>query len=1047
MFKRCCFTLVLLAGALGLTSCESAPTPGDASAKTGQAPRASEPIRLTDVPAPPGVPEVAVRRFDAEQMKLAQRSRAEVVASLSAPRYLENLGQTPEPRDTPPPLAAQKFYASGKQALRENDNFRAVQQLEKSLRLSPGQPEILRSLAEAWTRAGNRVSASNFYRQAFAADPTDLNSLFVLGRFALDERRWDQAILNLDAALKLAAPVADDGSTLSGDPVKSDPKSNLGTSSEGNPAAAHLIRFYLANALNQTGHGRAAAELFDAYLAGRPRLTGVSPYAREIAVLGSQRGETLMLLGDLHHRLGEPRIAWQAYSAAADLGVLNPDTLRRRLLFTRLRLGQKQAAQDLLAQAVAESQGNAKTLELIPYAVAQGVSADALSSQLTELYEAQGRPASLALAMADVLPADVAAPLLQTHLDANPGDDAVFGRLLALLLGDSPSAAEQRQAVAATVAAMGDSPGLAEAYADQLLSNTENPAILLPHFPESPTADALALRGKFHLALDQPDLALADFNQALALAPENDLARFELAALQLDRGNVEEAEALLESLAGSTHPRVTMLRVRALIENDRPEKALVLLDEVLARTPPGSPLMLDKADVLLKLDRVEEAERTLLDALNARPTDEAIYAALLSIYNDNGNMVRNYQRLVRRMVDTIPNARITRLVKIETLVAVRQFPQAQDLLNTLEENDDDRLLVQRLRLEVAIGTNRPALVLSLIDQHIAEANAADDSPNDQLLTLAVRYFTRQNNQAKALELEALRWLGQAPSRQRSETLGSIYFIQEQYAEAVAIAREAFEQNLVDDEPLRMTSLLVNALVELERFDEAEQHIKQLASDRPELGGDPAMLLAMVYENRGDTAASRRVMEEALDAFPNHDALNNSLGYGLANEGIRLDDAERMIARAVAAEPDSAAYLDSMGWVFYKKAEFEKALNWLERSRVADGGVHPVIIDHLGDTFYRLGREAEAVRAWNAARVVMSAEGYESLDPEEQGLPQRLEAKIQAVAEGRPAPVADVGQGVEIPTRQNRPEALPLGPADGEIDAPMPPQPAAPAGIK
>lgn len=1070
MLNRCYFMLVLLAGALAIPSCTSDPS-GEPS---GESSVRGEPVRLTDVPPPPGVPESALRPFDATQMELARLTRAEIVDSLAAPRYLEGLGQAPEPRDPNPPLAAQKFYAAGKQALLENDNFRAVQQLEKALRLSPGEPAILKSLAEAWTRAGNRVSASNFYRQAFAADPTDLKSLFMLGRFALDERRWDQAILNLDAALKLADPA----SNLNGPPV----------SDSADPAAAHLIYFYLANALNQAGHGQAAAEMFDAYLNGRPRLTGASPYAREIAILGNQRGETLMLVGDLQHRLGDPRTAWEAYAAAAEIGVLNPDTLRRRLLYTRLRLGQPRAAQALVAEAVTKSRGDAQALELIPYAVAQGVSAEALSQQLTALYEERGRPASLALAMADVLPADIAAPLLQKHLDDHPGDDAVFGRLIALLLGDAPSAAAQQQAVSATVAAMTASPELAEAYADRLLANVQNPATLLPHFPDPASASAasLALRGKVLLADGQADAASAAFSQALELDTDTDLARFELAALQMDRGNFDEAEALLEPMADSTHPRVTMLRVRALTETQQTEAALTLLNDVLRRTPPGSPLMLDKADLLLKLGRVDEAERTLLDALNARPTDEAIYAALLDIYNDHGNMIRNYQRLVRRMVDTIPNARITQLVRLETLVAMRQFPQAQQLLSTFEETDEDRLLIQRLRLEVAIGTNQAQGVSSLLDRHLAEAKAAGESPSEEfltlglryfaskkqsdnvlklverhiadanevgyplierVLTLAIQYFAREGDQDKVLELAAIQWEAKPPSPARSETLGQIYLEAERYEDAVAVTQEAFEQGLLGEEPLLMTSLLVRALMELERFDEAEQHIKELAQDNPELGAEMAEYLAMVYQERGDTAASRRVMEAALEDFPNHAGLNNSLGYGLANEGIRLDDAERMIARAVAANPDTAAYLDSMGWVYYKKAEFERALTWLQRGRAADGGTHPVIIDHLGDTLYRLDRPAEAVRAWNAARVIMSAEGYQSFDPEEEDLPQRLEAKIQAVAKGEPAPVADVGQGVEIPAPARAIQAPDVEPAAPAIDPPAVPVEVEPAAAE
>lgn len=1125
-----CIRILVLVGLLVLPACETATT-GDGPTSSASPESRTERVRLTDVPPPPGIIPALVQPLDQAALGLAQLPLDEVVASLDRPAHLDATHDPTSNPATDPPLAAQKFYASGKQALLENDNFRAVQQLEKALRLAPGDPSILRSLAEAWTRAGNRVSAGNFYRQAFVADPTDVDSLFMLGRFALDERQWDRAIVNLEAALRLAETGGADGSPYN---------AGGGVVPQADPAAARLIRFYLANALNQAGHAGAAAEVFAAHLADDQHSASISPYARELAIIDAQRGETLMLVGDLHHRVHEPRAALEVYLAASRVGMLSPDALRRRLLYTRLRLGQTSAAQALVAQAVAESRGDAKVLELIPYAAAHGVSADGLTRQLTDLYQSQGRPASLALAMADVLPPAEAAELLERHLADKPGDDVVLGRLIQLYTQTTPATREDyARAIDVTTVSMAGSPALAESYADQLIANARDSALLVDAFtpapsagPESPRAAHPAmydtLRGKVLLAVGQSDAAQRAFEAALEQDPDQDLARMELAALHLDREESDRADELLQPLAESSHPRVAALRVRSLTATGQDEAALTLLDEVLRRSPPGSPLMLDKADLLLRLGRVEEAERTLLDALNARPTDESIYIALLELYDERGDMIRNYQRLVRRMIDTIPHARITRLVKAETLVAMRQFPAAQRELDTLDEADGDRLLIQRLRLETYLGTNQGEAASSLIDQHIAEAKAAGHAPDvemlklairyfisadqtdavsslidqhlaeaggsgnppdkdlltlavryligknradavsslidrhfveasaggyppyDDVISLAVRFFSQTEDRDKALAIETRRWEVKPAGLQRSETLGQLYFIQERYEDAATIAQEAIDQGLVGADPMPFSSLLVNALIKLGRADEAERHIEQTVAGHPEVGGDLYMLLAMVYENEDDTAASRRVMEAALKKFPDHPGLNNSLGYGLANDGVRLDDAQRMIARAVAAEPGTSAYLDSMGWVFYKKGEFDEALGWLERGRAADGGSHPVIIDHHGDTLYRLGREAEAVRVWNEGRVILSAEGYQPMDPEEDGLAERLEAKIQAVAEGQPPAVAALGRGVSLPEPEAQPEPM-QAPADPAAAAPEttpaePGEPAAPSPL-
>jgi len=1093
MFKPFLMTALLAAGVLSLASCESAPPAATDSQLTHAT---DEPIHLTEVPPPPGVPPQALNPFDESRQARAELTLTQVVASTPQPAHLSAPAQRPTPPSSnAPPLAAQKFYAQGRQALLEGDNFRAVQQFEKALRLSPGEPNILQSLGRAWTRAGNRVSAANHFRQAYTADPSDLDSLLMLGRFALNSRNWDLAIHNLDAALKIAEPLVVHNPAEVPDAVDT---------AAADPAAARLTRFYLANALNQAGYARAAVVMYLDYLNGDARGTFASRYARELSVIGAQQGETLTLIGDLHHRLDQPLLARDAYTRAAEVGVLNADALRRRMLYTRLRLGQPRAAEQLVAQAVAESPGDAKTLELIPYAAAQGVPVHGLTRRLTTQYESQGRPTSLALAMADVLPKDAATELLRSHLAERPGDDQVFGRLIELLVEQPALPEAYTQALRITAQAMAGSPDLAQNYADQFLANLaglDTPAQQLAYFPEPADDDNHAtaaafqtLRGKLLIADHQPDAASAAFTRALDLDPQQTLARIELAELLLLQGEHQQAEAMLKALIGSNRPRVVMLRVRSLTETGRAEAALALLDEALRRTPPGSPLMLNKAALLVELDRPQEAERTLLDALNAQPTDERIYAALLQLYDDHSDLARNYPRLVRRMVETIPNARLTQLVKIEHLLASRKYNDAERILKTLEKKQDGKNnVIDRMWLEIYIGTRRTDKATALIDQHLAEAGGG---PDDKLIDTAIAFFNRIGEKERAADLEERRWLAAAPSLQRSRRLSSIYYLRGDYDQASQVLREALKQDFAKEQPQPLLlmliecenklghyeqsiqiaqqaidggragnettrfwtvliqsfflaeryddaaqtaaqaidqeqlepepgfflALLVESLFELERFEDAEQRVLQTMQKHPDRGGDLAIFMANLYQQRGHEERSLGFMGKALEAFPQHAGLNNSLGYSLASSGKRLDEAQQMIAVAVAGDPTSAAYLDSMGWVFYKKGQFAQAKQWLERGRKARGGDHVVIVDHLGDALYRLDRKAEAVRIWRDVQQMLSAAGYEkTTDPEEDGLLERVQNKIKAVAEARPAPVAELGQGVT--------PAAPAPPAD------------------
>ena len=77
--------------------------------------------------------------------------------------------------------------------------------------------------------------------------------------------------------------------------------------------------------------------------------------------------------------------------------------------------------------------------------------------------------------------------------------------------------------------------------------------------------------------------------------------------------------------------------------------------------------------------------------------------------------------------------------------------------------------------------------------------------------------------------------------------------------------------------------------------------------------------------------------------------------------MNLDVALELIQKAIKVAPDNAAYLDSLGWVYYKKAMYDKALEIL---RKADELLKdPVIYDHLGDVCYKINQTDEAIKYW------------------------------------------------------------------------------------
>ena len=122
---------------------------------------------------------------------------------------------------------------------------------------------------------------------------------------------------------------------------------------------------------------------------------------------------------------------------------------------------------------------------------------------------------------------------------------------------------------------------------------------------------------------------------------------------------------------------------------------------------------------------------------------------------------------------------------------------------------------------------------------------------------------------------------------------------------------------------------------------------------------------ITYEKLGEWDLAEADFRAALVLEPDQPQVLNYLGYGLAEQNIKLDESLALLRRAVAASPDSGHILDSLGWVLYRLGRYDESIEYLERAAELDS-THPVIIDHLGDAYWRVGRRTEARFQWRRA---------------------------------------------------------------------------------
>jgi Flp pilus assembly protein TadD len=142
-----------------------------------------------------------------------------------------------------------------------------------------------------------------------------------------------------------------------------------------------------------------------------------------------------------------------------------------------------------------------------------------------------------------------------------------------------------------------------------------------------------------------------------------------------------------------------------------------------------------------------------------------------------------------------------------------------------------------------------------------------------------------------------------------------------------------------------------------------------------------------YERSKEWPKAEADFKEALTLFPDQPLVLNYLGYSWVDKGINLDEAFKMLRRAVELRPNDGYVVDSLGWAHYKLGQYEEAAEELEKAiqlKPAD----PVVNDHLGDIFWRINRRIEAHFQWNHAR---------DMDPD----PEDLPAILKKIKDGLP----------------------------------------------
>jgi tetratricopeptide (TPR) repeat protein len=483
----------------------------------------------------------------------------------------------------------------------------------------------------------------------------------------------------------------------------------------------------------------------------------------------------------------------------------------------------------------------------------------------------------------------------------------------------------------------------------------------------SDTESALWLARLYRLR-NEHDNAESVLRGILKDDPENEPAVEQLTQLLLDEGKSAEAVSLLEGLTNRT-PSAPLLDLlgdaytqtkdlpqaeqayRKAVELDPSElshqrglgqtlmaeekfsDALAVYQKLADQMPDDADIYLRIAQIYRELHQLDRAEESLLKARQYAPGSLEVMYNEAMLYQAQGR----YDDAIRVLSDAIAG------VKGQSAV----LPSRRRSLAILYQ-ELGQLYKERQNYQAAIFT-------------FSELGHLGDEEDRRARLLIMDTYRTAKDLPKALQAgrEALAKYPNDPAIRTSQAL--LLGENEQTDEAVKMLRVQLTKSEAD----RDTYLNIAQVYErARRYKEAEEaaHAAEILPGRPRDNEMVWFVLGAIYERQKFFDRAEVEFKKALAVNPKSGSVLNYYGYMLGDLGQRLDEAEDLVQRALKEEPYNGAYLDSMGWIYYKENKLTEAEATLHQAVERDSH-DPTIHSHLGDVYAKLGRNELAAAEW------------------------------------------------------------------------------------
>ena len=473
--------------------------------------------------------------------------------------------------------------------------------------------------------------------------------------------------------------------------------------------------------------------------------------------------------------------------------------------------------------------------------------------------------------------------------------------------------------------------------------------------------------GRLHKVAQNSVESEKAYQKALEIDPESEDALTGLALVYSGLGDNKRAAEAMEKVARK-NPSARNLTALASSYEEMREYGLAAetLKKALELSPANAgDLKKALAQDLLLAENLDEAEKVYTELAAEDGKDVLSQLRLSQIYRQRRQFDKA-RASAERAKEIDPSNLEVRFNEVNLLEAEGKFSQAVTVLKDLLAQTAKRTYNQSER------ANRVLLLERLAQLH---RNSEQTAP------------------AIAIYKEVAELDPDVAARSAAQ-IADTYRLAKEYAKAEQEAEAAF-QKFPKDRLVRLVRASV--LAETGKLDTAVDDVKKLLDGKDDR--DTLISLAQLYEkakryddmarqldaadklsknddDRETIAFMRCAMLEKQKKFeqseaefrkvlkfnPSSAAAMNYLGYMLADRNERLNEALDLIQKAIEQEPHNSAYLDSLGWVYYRLGRYDEAERSLKRS-LERSSRDPTVHDHLGDVYAKQGKLKDAVTQW------------------------------------------------------------------------------------